>query len=271
MGKELLRQLNQFNHFLVTTSITVTGIKDTWNRFSPLGSSLSTTTDILLDFNQLREYVDYSSENGTYSQWAHTHRNESDHLQTVSEGYSITSIVIFTVPPFLISLYVLFYNFCLVGDDDEHKDSPFLFTGYLLNEFRDVSYKKVSKHKKINLIAALLFVPIDAIVYFMGRNILHPLGAIIVSFKLALTNENYETTRDRITGLKIVELLFETTPQLILGLVFLCNNYLFLSECNLIIPSIPIPTTLVSVVFSVGTLIHGVYTSCKACNSQATA
>ena len=54
----------------------------------------------------------------------------------------------------------------------------------------------------------------------------------------------------------MLEIFIETLPQFILGVVFIANNYPFVRDCN--------PLSIVSVIFSAGTLCHGIYTTCKA-------
>jgi len=202
--------------------------------------------------------LDYISPNGTYSEWAHNHQNESDHLQTVSEGYFITSTVIFTGGPFLVSLYILLWNFC---SDDSYagKNSPFLFTGNLLNHYRDVPYKTVSTNTCINLITAITFLPIDTIIASMSMNIILPLWSIKTSLKLALTNESNEKTRENILIYKSFEIFLETLPQFVLGFVFCMYNDAFIFDSN--------PLTIVSVFFSGGSLLLAVRTSNKTCKS----
>merc|ERR1711973_389028 len=62
---------------------------------------------------------------------------------------------------------------------------------------------------------------------------------------------------DDLPGHKMFEVVGEAFPQLILNLVFIGNNFEFLMEHDKITDAQPLPTCVVSAVFSLGSLIIG--------------
>ena len=69
-----------------------------------------------------------------------------------------------------------------------------------------------------------------------------------------------------------MECLYEALPQLILGIVFVANNYPFLKVHDA--PhslGIHVPMSLISALFSFGTVIIGIYQGAKASISYAKA
>ena len=63
--------------------------------------------------------------------------------------------------------------------------------------------------------------------------------------------------------MKLFEILGEALPQFILTLVFASNNYPFLMDHDTYF-DIPIPVSIISLVFSFGSLIMGVISGCKS-------
>ena len=59
--------------------------------------------------------------------------------------------------------------------------------------------------------------------------------------------------------MKFLEIVGEALPQLIINIVFITNNYPYLNENDTYF-GIPIPVSIVSAVFSVGSLIIGLKT-----------
>ena len=64
-------------------------------------------------------------------------------------------------------------------------------------------------------------------------------------------------------GAKLFEIIGEALPQFILTLVFVCNNYPFLKDNDTYF-SIPIPVSVISLMFSFGSLIMGVILGCQS-------
>ena len=62
---------------------------------------------------------------------------------------------------------------------------------------------------------------------------------------------------DDMDGHKMFEIVGEALPQFILGLVYLINNWEDVSENDKFFDDQPLPTSLLSLIFSLGTLIIG--------------
>ena len=102
---------------------------------------------------------------------------------------------------------------------------------------------------------AVVFSPLDVIFAAILCYVVLPLWSLKVSVMLALKNKNDEASRNFFSGAKlVVDLLGEAIPQVILSIVFVSNNPDFVFEC--------IPTTLVSIIFSVGSILIGIYNGC---------
>ena len=63
---------------------------------------------------------------------------------------------------------------------------------------------------------------------------------------------------DDMDGTKSFEIVGEALPQFILGLVYLINNWEDVSENDKFFDDQPLPTSLLSLVFSLGTLVIGI-------------
>ena len=63
---------------------------------------------------------------------------------------------------------------------------------------------------------------------------------------------------DDMDGHKMFEIVGEALPQFILGLVYLINNWEDVSESDKFFDDQPLPTSLLSLIFSLGTLIIGI-------------
>ena len=70
-----------------------------------------------------------------------------------------------------------------------------------------------------------------------------------------------ELPAEAIPFLKLFENLGEAIPQAILIIVFICNNWDFIlfDETSFI----PIPTSCISLVFSLGSIVMGLISGCK--------
>ena len=62
---------------------------------------------------------------------------------------------------------------------------------------------------------------------------------------------------DDLPGHKMFEVVGEALPQLVLNLVYIASNFEFLMEHDKITPAQPLPTCVVSAVFSFGSVIIG--------------
>ena len=88
-----------------------------------------------------------------------------------------------------------------------------------------------------------------------------PVTAMILSLRILFKGyNNYSVGMvivDDLPGHKMFEVVGEAFPQLILNLVYIGNNFEFLMEHDKITPAQPLPTCVVSAVFSLGSVIIG--------------
>ena len=101
--------------------------------------------------------------------------------------------------------------------------------------------------------------------------ILIPFVSLKSGIIIAMTGEKDEyrkIAKDIDTGdipfWKLFEHLGEAVPQLIMCLIFIINNFKFIvhEETS---TWMPIPISIVSLVFSVGSIMMGLYTGCNSC------
>ena len=98
--------------------------------------------------------------------------------------------------------------------------------------------------------------------------ILLPIGSLWISLRILFLGDDFEQDEvvylvgipvvpNHMSEFKLSEQLGEAAPQIILCVTFYINNYQFIHTHDLI-PGTPVPKTLVSVVFSFGSLMLGV-------------
>ena len=92
-----------------------------------------------------------------------------------------------------------------------------------------------------------------------------PVTAMILSLRILFKgHDNYSVGMvivDDLPGHKMFEVVGEAFPQLILNLVYIGNNFEFLMEHDKITPAQPLPTCVVSAVFSLGSVIIGLWSA----------
>ena len=106
--------------------------------------------------------------------------------------------------------------------------------------------------------------------------ILLPLTAFVIGVKVLFGAEidpdediidifpDTRLSKNNLPNFLLFEHLGEALPQLTLSLIFLINNYPFLLVFDTLF-GIPIPISLVSSIFSFGSLCMGFYSGCKVC------
>ena len=233
-------------------------------RIIPLLQSIWMHGDFTLDVLQTFTYYEHAFENGTYSEWAlNRTKTTNATLETVHPGYFYTSIVVWVLPPFLYS--ALFF---LSGIFDDEFD-PFVNANELFGEFSSIKIPPPSKSKISNIIVYLVLFPVNLIVSLIFIYILIPFMAFKSALIVAWTGENDPERRitkgfnaEHVPALKLFEQLDEAIPQAIMSVVFLCNNFNFLIDHDTLIPNVP--TTLISFIFSLGSIIMGLYSGYNA-------
>ena len=225
-------------------------------RIFPLATASWMIADMVLDFNQTITYyylIDGFSEGGEYHDWALQYKDEMNEtrLQTISPGYFYTACAVWMIPPVLGSFFRLF-----IGD----LIFPYLFKAIFKCNIGDIRGKKKS----------LMFYPLELITCILFVYVIIPPAALKNGVKHLLKGEVDEEEELIVTinsknlpFVKLFEIIGEALPQYILTLVFACNNYPFLKDNDTYF-GFPIPVSIISLVFSFGSLIMGVITGYKS-------
>ena len=208
-------------------------------RVVPLLLALWMNVDMCLDANQAKTYHEHSFDtNGSYRLWAMKYRNATNdtYLQTVSPAYFYVACVIWILPPFLAGI-AMAISHCDQGCQ--------------------------------GCCTRFLFLPILILIAVFGCYILIPMMAIVGGIR-KLLNENIHEDQKMfrlisykgLPLLKLFECFGEAIPQLILGVVYVSNNYPYLKEHDDYF-GIGVPVSVISCVFSFGSVVIGVFTGCK--------
>ena len=223
-----------------------------FQRFRPLLKALWINIDLGLDVRQAVVYRKLAfEENGTYQQWAINNTDLTSNLTpSVSQAYFQTSCIIFFLTPLIITFL-------------------FIASGFLTK-------------KGIGSCISILCFPLIYVVWCLICYLFAPLIDLVFGIKIALTG-NSDPEKDvhpyfpsKISA-ELIELLnqlpriiiFEqfllALPQLILSIVFLCNNYDFLLAFDRML-GISLPISLISSIFSGGSVLMGIYVGCMCEN-----
>ena len=140
----------------------------------------------------------------------------------------------------------------------------------MTNFTKSIEFKPLFVELYLNVLFYLIYFPIDFLFSIVQIYVITPYASLKLGLIVAWTGD-IEPERE-ITGFidanevpffKLFENLGEALPQCIIALTFLCNNYPFLNEFETGI--FPIPTTAVSLIFSLGSVVMGLYTGISSC------
>ena len=181
-------------------------------------------------------------ENSEYQLWALKYQNNTKETsQSVSSGYFYVALIVWILP-------------------------PFIFTSFLINSYRFCLCS--CKNQMTNLICPILSVktillPIGTIVIFLLFYLIFPFLLLLYSICKVILGEKsmennccFDTPEFILQNMIFVETVGEALPQFILNVVFICNNYEYLLA-NDVYFGIPLPISIISSVFSLGSLIIG--------------
>ena len=235
-------------------------------RIMPLLTSIWMEVDMGLDVRQTLIYYDHAfNSNGTYSQWPlELKKTTNGTMETVHPGYFYTSIVVWVLPPFLFCAFWFLDNLC----DD--KVDPFFITKILFHEFSSIGLNPPFKKKYQNFLFSVFYFPFDLLISAIFIYIVIPFASlksgIIIALKGGIDGKRKITKKmvaKHIPFLKLFENLGEAVPQSIMCLIFIINNFKFIIHEETSTWR-PIPISIVSLVFSVGSIMMGLYTGCDS-------
>ena len=83
-------------------------------RVLPALKAIWVQVDVIMDIRQTLTYWNYGRPDGRYAQWAvnYSIKTNTSYVQTVSEGYCITSLVIMFLPPSIVCLPTIVCSCC---------------------------------------------------------------------------------------------------------------------------------------------------------------
>ena len=272
------------NPFYICTVISCIGYL--FKRFFSLASSCWMLVDMILDGRQTYVYYQHSfSPNGTYNTWAieFNRTSHSAYFHTVSPAYFYMAVVVWALPPLLVSAAYYLGNLCchcfmiLIDDVDddvyEHgldEDfNNFKNTNALLSHFSSFEIKPPFNNKFLNILVYLFYFPIDFLISSILIYVITPFMSLKAGALVAWTGDNdpdrmitKEIDAGYLPAFKLFENLGEAIPQAILVIIFIANNWDFIlfDETSFI----PIPTSCISLIFSVGSIIMGLISGGKA-------
>ena len=251
-----------------------------FKRFSSLFLAIWIIIDMSLDVNQTYTFCEHAYQiNGTYNTWALNYMNDtnSTYHHSVSTWYFDIACAVWITPPTLLSLFFSYLNFeglCKHKNEGTERDddfNPFGTSSQIFGEYSENFLVPFPYGKLFNFSIAILYLPIDILASSICIYVFIPLAALESGLTIAWNGGIDEdkvlfvgiTSRD-IPGLKLFEVIGEALPQIVLAIIFAANNYAFLSKNDLVF-GIPIPTTLVSILFSFGSLMMGLYNGYNVC------
>ena len=121
----------------------------------------------------------------------------------------------------------------------------------------------------------MFYFPFDLLISAIYIYIVIPFASLKSGIIIALTGENDDERKitklidaKDIPFLKLFENLGEAVPQFIMCLLFIINNFEFIihEETS---NWMPIPISIVSLVFSIGSIMMGLYTGINSCKNYS--
>ena len=230
-------------------------------RLLPLFLALWVQIDMFLDVRQSITYYSHGTVDGAYAKWALSYQNEtnSTYLHSVSNTYLVCASVVWVASPLLLSL-------CNLWGMRE----PFATFTILTDTLFDYEVTFFEKHfgKRSNIMIGIISLPVDILASSVVIYILIPYMSLRRGIKIAWTGEDYDDEDELLPGFpamyltafKSFEILGEAFPQLVLAVVFTSNNFPFLAESVTYFGVNEFTISLVSMIFSAGSLCFGLYT-----------
>ena len=216
--------------------------------------------DVILDIKQTWTYLDYASPNGTYVDWAKniTGKTNSTYEHTVSQGYFLTAMIVWFLTPMLSAVFILLKT----------KRPLHLLSVILQNRFE----LDCDEHFFCKVFLSIFLFPIDFISALVFIYVAIPIITLKCAYKILMRHE-FSESQDlvNISGFIInsellpfwmgFEFIGEAVPQLILAIVFVANNPDYMKDAETFIGAKEFETTLISIIFSVGSICMGLYSA----------
>ena len=213
--------------------------------------------DVLLDARQTWTYFNHADSNGSYSNWAKDfrERTNSTYEHSVSQGYFITGMVVWFFTPLLLTLFISIAE-----------TEPFPLLNSILGDKRNVD---CTENINLKVLLKVVLFPFEIICAAVFIYLLIPFTSLKRAFKIIMRHKfeddeklvqiAFPLTSKVLPILKGFEFIGEAVPQLILSIVFMANNYDFMRETQTFIGLYEFEVTLTSMVFSMGSIVMGLY------------
>ena len=220
--------------------------------------------DVLLDARQTWTYHDHAYTNGTYNKWAKDYMRltNSSHEHSVSEGYFMTAMVIWFLTPILFAIFWLYFIW-----------EPIVIFNSFFNGKHD--FGCTNNHYLKAVLAVLLF-PIEIISAAFIIYVVIPYSSFKQAYKILMRHEfrndeplirsgAFPIESKFLPFWKGFEFIGEAFPQLMLAMVFIVNNYDFVSRTTTALVGLKeFEATLISIIFSFGSIVMGLYSAITA-------
>ena len=236
-------------------------------RIMPFLLALWHFADIGLDINQsITFYRMAYDNNGSYQNWSLQYQNATSeaYLQTLSPWYFNVGLVIWILPSLLCTIIFCVHNFS--SDMDK-------FPGSYTNTCFPEKIKTCGSRLCSVILITVFVIPIGTIVCFLLFYLVFPITLLWNAIHAVVVGDKFSEEKTygccfpkkSLIFLKLLEIAGEALPQLILNITFMLNNYPYLAE-NDVYFGIPVPISVISAIFSIGSLIIGVKSGCKTMN-----
>ena len=192
--------------------------------------------------------------NGTYRAWAlqYQSKTNSTYLETVSPWYFYAASMIWIGPSFL---------FAMLATKHFKEYIEFFCCGFEVHEecFGRFSW----------IVIQFLFLPFGTVINFVFLYLFVPVNLLHNAVRAFIAGDDFDAEEEngcffgskRLTFMKFQEIVGEALPQLVLNIIFIANNYTYLNA-NDIFFGIPVPVSIISSVFSLGSLLIGIKSGC---------
>ena len=197
--------------------------------------------------------------------------------EEVSTAYFKTSVVIFFLPPLLLALFSVVYGIYT------HHDAHYRSVTKIFLQSCNIKFEsKYGGNWFVILCHPIIFIFDYLFLFFCGYIVL-PLMFLVIGVKVLfgvkidpdedifkiLNFSPVSPSRKNLPFFLLFENIGEALPQLTLSLIFLAKSYPILLISDTLF-GIPIPISLVTSIFSFGSLCMGFYSGCKACKARYT-
>ena len=233
-------------------------------RIMPLGLALWYLTDIGLDINQSITYHEMAyDEDGSYRKWLLRHKNEVNvtFKEDVAPWYFYAAWTEWIVPSFLLVLRL---------------PKKFELLLFILHSFHSTfRYDKAESkvfEKCLTIVISIVLLPSATVISFLFIHLILPLNVFCNAVCKVIKGDDFDEestygflwNAKSLTVGKGLEIFGRALPQVCLNIVFICNHYPYLNE-NDIDFGMTIRISIVSAVFSIGSLAIGCVALCRCC------